>query len=222
MIMKHVVRFTLGLALAAALAGYAFADGGKDGGKGGGGSSGSGSGKDGGSGSGKTEGATKPPDNQAPERQAESGKKPENEKEDVDRPENEPAESHNGLRDDRGPGGGSSNSGPGNNTIRTRVPLTPTAAGTVIGAEGHADLRTIGDQRRLTVEVEADVADNTAFDVFACSGVSAATCTKIGSVTILLGEGELEIENGGSLPPIIARIEVRRPTTGVVVATAAF
>ena len=91
---------------------------------------------------------------------------------------------------------------------RTRVNLAATAAGTGIGAEGHADLRAQGNDQRLTVEVEANVPDGTMFTV-------TANDIPIGTITVKLGEGEFEFESnsaqplaGGMMPSAITSIVV--------------
>ena len=77
---------------------------------------------------------------------------------------------------------------------RNGVSLAATAAGTAIGASGHADIRVRGNEQRLSIEVEANVPDGTMFSL-------TANTTPIGVITIHLGEGEFEFEsdNGQTL-----------------------
>jgi hypothetical protein len=94
--------------------------------------------------------------------------------------------------DNRGPGNGNANT-QGVQRTEARLALTPTGVG--IGAHGTADLRAQGNQQRVKVEIEANVADGTVFTVLA-NGIA------IGTITIRLQEGELELElgNGATLP----------------------
>lgn len=90
------------------------------------------------------------------------------------------------------------NAGVGQNNdqvSRTRLTLAATVVGGVEGAEGNVDIRVKGNEQRIKIEVEANVADGTIFQVMA-NGIP------IGIITIHLQEGELEFEtqNGQTLP----------------------
>jgi hypothetical protein len=90
------------------------------------------------------------------------------------------------------------NAGVGQNNdqvSRTRLTLAATVVGGVEGAEGNVDIRANGNEQRIKIEVEANLADGTIFQVMA-NGIP------LGIITIHLQEGELELEtqNGQTLP----------------------
>ena len=75
------------------------------------------------------------------------------------------------------------------------VALIATVQGMTAGASGHVSRRVQGARQRLVVEVEAKVADGTAFSVLA-DGVM------IGTLTFRLQEAEFEIESENAVLPI--------------------
>jgi len=107
--------------------------------------------------------------------------------------------------------GGSDKGGTNNPTSqpqRIRISLAATDAGNAISATGNADLRAQGDEQRLKVEMEANVADGTVFTLV-------ANTIPIGTITIQLGEGEFEFDSqdgqpltGGLLPAAITSLAV--------------
>ena len=80
---------------------------------------------------------------------------------------------------------------------QTRIALTPTTAGRAIDASGRAEVRSRdgGARQDFKLRMDAAVADGTTFRVFA-NGRPA------GTLTIVLGNGELEVnnDNGQTLP----------------------
>lgn len=96
--------------------------------------------------------------------------------------------------DDRGnhvePGddkGGTSNNNDGSQDFRVRRRLMPVPGSPAIDAGGHAVIRAQGSRQRFQVEVEAMVPDGTTFMVFADDNLA-------GTVTLQMGEGELELD----------------------------
>jgi hypothetical protein len=108
-----------------------------------------------------------------------------------------------------GTDGGAHNGGATNQNSgpqRIRISLAPTDAGNAISATAKVDLRAQGDEQRLKVEMEANVADGTVFTLV-------ANTTPIGTITIQLGEGEFEFDSqngqtllGGLLPAAITSL----------------
>ncbi len=77
---------------------------------------------------------------------------------------------------------------------RHRTQLAATDDGAAIGASGNAEARQQINAERFKVQVEADVADGTAFSAFADGHFA-------GSVTTALGVAELELDTEAfSLP----------------------
>ncbi len=72
--------------------------------------------------------------------------------------------------------------------FRKRITLFVTAAGAQIDASGTAEVRASGTQQRFKVSMDARVADGTTFAVFANDNLA-------GTITIVLGDGELELNN---------------------------
>ncbi len=79
--------------------------------------------------------------------------------------------------------------------FRNRITLFATAAGAQIDASGTAEVRASGTQQRFKVSMDARVADGTTFAVFANGNLA-------GTITIVLGAGELDLNNnnGNILP----------------------
>ncbi len=94
--------------------------------------------------------------------------------------------------DANGPASNANSAAPMNSL---KVPLASTQSGASVEAEGHVSIRVQGQRERIQVEVEANVADGTTFQVLA-NGMP------IGSITVRFGEGELELgdDNGAPLP----------------------
>jgi hypothetical protein len=76
-----------------------------------------------------------------------------------------------------------------------RIDLVPTPEGNADDISGHADVRQRGTQQRFKVSMDARVEDGTTFVVFANGRLA-------GTITISLGDGELELNNnnGKKLP----------------------
>jgi hypothetical protein len=127
--------------------------------------------------------------------------------------------------DDRPPDNsqnGSSGSSAAAQLTRTRINLTATPAGLGILAKGHAEIRARGPQQRFKVEVEALAADGTTFEI-------RVDGKPIGTITTLLGEGQIEFEtnNGRTLPAGLNPVtSIRRVTAlnaaGVVILEGSF
>lgn len=78
--------------------------------------------------------------------------------------------------------------------FRIRRRFMPTPAGVAIDASGHLEIRKQGTRQRFKVEVEAMAANGTTLMVFADSNLA-------GTVTLQMGEGELELDSeDGDLP----------------------
>ena len=70
----------------------------------------------------------------------------------------------------------------------------PVPGSPAIDASGHVVIRAQGSRQRFQVEVEAMVADGTTYMVFAGDNLA-------GTVTLQMGEGELELDTeDGDLP----------------------
>ncbi|MBI3668796.1 MAG: hypothetical protein HY237_03310 [Acidobacteria bacterium] len=80
---------------------------------------------------------------------------------------------------------------------RKKIALEATAAGAQIDASGTTEVRSRGAQQRFKVSMDARVADATTFNVFV-NGLPQPA----GTITIVLGVGELDINNnnGNTLP----------------------
>lgn len=89
-------------------------------------------------------------------------------------------------------GSGSTAATPG---CQNKITLSATAEGVAIDASGTAEVRKKGTQQRFKVSMDAEVADGTTFVVYA-NGLPA------GTITITLGDGELDLNNnnGRALP----------------------
>lgn len=76
-----------------------------------------------------------------------------------------------------------------------KAALNITAAGAAIDASGTAEVRARGERQRFKVSMDARVPDGTTFAVFANSSLA-------GTITIVLGDGELDLSNadGKTLP----------------------
>ncbi len=79
--------------------------------------------------------------------------------------------------------------------FRKQITLFATAAGAQIDASGTAEVRASGTQQRFKVSMDARVADGTTFAVYANGQLA-------GTITIVLGAGELDLNNnnGNKLP----------------------
>ena len=82
----------------------------------------------------------------------------------------------------------------GGQDLRLRRKLVPTIAGRPLDASGHFVIRMQGSRQRFQVEAEALVPNGTILMVFADNNLA-------GSLTIQLGEGELQLDSeDGDLP----------------------
>ncbi len=80
--------------------------------------------------------------------------------------------------------------------FRKRITLSATAAGAQIDASGTAEVRASGTQQRFKVSMDARVADGTTFAVYANGNLA-------GTITIVLGAGELDLNNNnGNVLPV--------------------
>jgi hypothetical protein len=70
-----------------------------------------------------------------------------------------------------------------------KVQLQITAAGAAIDSSGAAEVRSRGRRQRLKVSIDARVADGTTYAVFVNNQLA-------GTLTISLGDGELELDSG--------------------------
>jgi hypothetical protein len=84
---------------------------------------------------------------------------------------------------------------------RKKISLDATSAGAAIDSSGTAEVRAQGAKQRFKVSMDARVADGTTFAVLA-DGLLA------GTITIALGDGELELNNnnGKTLPAGVAPV----------------
>src|SRR5579883_3252222 len=119
-----------------------------------------------------------------------------------------------GQNEDGDDEGGQAVNPPNPQLQRIRVTFAATDAGKAIGASGSADLRAQGSEQRLKIEMEANVPDGTMFTL-------AANNLPVGAITMRLGEGEFEGENGqtlagGLLPASITSIAITDSTSAVV------
>ncbi|MBI4524735.1 MAG: hypothetical protein HY695_13100 [Deltaproteobacteria bacterium] len=69
-----------------------------------------------------------------------------------------------------------------------KIALTATAAGAALDISGTAEVRKRGAQQRFKVSMDAAVEDGATFVVFANN-------LPVGTITISLGDGELEVNN---------------------------
>ena len=105
----------------------------------------------------------------------------------------EPGDDHGNHVEPGDDKGGNSGNGD-DNDFRIRRKLMPAPGGPAIDASGHVVIRAQGNRQRFQVEVEAMVADGTTFMVFADDNLA-------GTVTLQMGEGELELDTeDGDLP----------------------
>lgn len=93
---------------------------------------------------------------------------------------------------------------------RKRANLTATAAGAGLDVSGQAEVRDQGGRQKFKVSMDARVANGTTFIVLA-NGAAA------GTITIVAGDGELELKNwdGQTLPSAVNPV----CTVGPVVVT---
>ncbi|MBI4637081.1 MAG: hypothetical protein HY727_12095 [Candidatus Rokubacteria bacterium] len=71
---------------------------------------------------------------------------------------------------------------------REKIDLAPTSAGVATDTSGKAEVRARGSRQRFKVSMDSRVADGTTYLVFA-NGLPA------GTITIALGDGELELDS---------------------------
>lgn len=98
-----------------------------------------------------------------------------------------------------------------------KIALTTTSAGFAIDASGTAEVRARGTEQRFRVSIDAAVPDGATFLVF-------ANGSPAGSITIVLGIGELDLnnKNGNVLPtgvnPVcsIGAVEVKNGSGALV------
>jgi|SRR5215813_5884891 len=78
---------------------------------------------------------------------------------------------------------------------RSRINLNATAAGVLVAASGHAEVRSknLGTRQTLTVAVDVAVVDGTILSVFTNGNLA-------GSITIVKGIGTLDLSNANGAP----------------------